>query len=313
MKVLIIGGTRFLGAATARELLKRGHRVTVLHRGNTPGNLPIEVRHILCDARDPKAVTPHVVEGRFDAMVDTILSACDLQWYLPLLHQHTGQLVHCGSTGVYAPAPAVPVREDDPTPCPSELGGFGEKLAQDQALMAFYEETKFKVCSLRVSNVFGAGDVPLDLWGGRDPKYYQRVADGKEVWIPNDGRALLQPVHVDDLARGFCAALETDKAGGQIYNLSSERAVTLSHYAELGRELLGSQSPIRCVPMDQILATGKANEAGLRFVCEHMSIDCAKARRDLGYEPRIGVREGLRDSLHWMVRQGLLHAGVETC
>ncbi len=310
MNVLIIGGTRFLGAAVARELVARGSSVTVFHRGQTAADLPETVTHVLGDARDPSLVEETLKTGFFGAVVDTILRVEDLEWYLPLLEQHTGCLVHCGSTGVYAPMAAVPAREDDPTPCPAEYGGFAEKRDQDQVLLAFHERTGFNACSLRVSNVFGAGDVPLDGWGARDPKYFQRMADGLEIWIPERGRALLQPVHVSDLARGFCNALETDKVAGQVYNLSSDRAVTLDEYARLGMKLLGSDSPVRHVSMDEILATGKTNEGGLRFICEHMSIDWGKAHQDFGYTPQISVRKGLRDSLQWMVDQDLLDATV---
>jgi nucleoside-diphosphate-sugar epimerase len=306
MRVLLIGGTRFLGPAIAKELFAHGHAVTVMHRGQTPACLPEGVRTRHGDARSQNDVEPLLEGNQYDAIVDTILNAEDLRWLLPLAHAHTGQLLHCGSTGVYAPAAYCPVREDDPTPCPQALGGFGFKLEQDQALLDYHEQTGFKTCSLRISNVFGVGDVPLDVWGARNPAYFQRVADGKELWIPGDGNALLQPVHVDDLARGFRAALESEKAAGQIYNLSSERAVTLNHYVEITKELLGSDSPIKQVSMEDILAHGKANESGLRFICEHMSIDWTKARQELGYRPKITLQEGLADSLGWMISQGML-------
>jgi nucleoside-diphosphate-sugar epimerase len=311
MKTLIIGGTRYLGAAIARELHAHAYEVSVLHRGKTPGDLPGEVTHLLGDARDPGLVGRHLRERRYDAVVDTILQAADLAWCLPLLRRYAGQLAHCGSTGVYAPAARVPSRETDPTPCPEVLGGFGAKLAQDQALLDFHEKTGFHVCSLRVSNVIGAGDVPLDIWGARNPAYFQRLADHEAIWIPNDGRALVQPVHVNDLARGFRAAIETEKAAGQVYNLSCDRPVTLTGYAEYAREILGSRSSFRYVAMEEILATGKANESGLRFLCEHMCIDSGKARRDLGYRPVMDVRESLRESLAWMVEKGLLRAEVK--
>jgi len=82
----------------------------------------------------------------------------------------------------------------------------------------------------------------------------------------------------------------------------------LTRYAELAAELLGSASMFRCVPMEEILATGRANEAGLRFICEHMCIDSSKAGRVLHYEPKVSVREGLRDSLTWMIDTGRLRA-----
>ena len=310
MKVLIVGGTRHLGPAVARELLVHEHEVTILHRGRTPSGLPPDVKEILGDARDRNFVQSQIRGVGYDAVVDTILSVRDLEWYLPMLQAWSGQFVHCGSTGVYAPAARIPSRETDPTPCPPHLGGFGGKAEQDQALLDFHAATGFKVCSMRISNVIGAGDVPLDVWGARNPACFQRLADHEEIWIPNDGRALLQPAHVKDLARGFRAALETDEASGQIYNLSSDRAVTLARYAELAREALGSESELKCVSMAEILATGKANESGLRFICEHMCIDSGKAERELGYRPEIGVRESLRDSLAWMAEYGLIRANV---
>ncbi len=308
MNVLIIGGTRFLGAAIARELIEHNHGVTLLHRGRTAGDLPTEVAHILGDARDREFVEQHLQRGRYDAVVDTILQAADLAWYLPLLKSRTRQLVHCGSTGVYAPADRVPSRENDPTPCPEELGGFGEKLAQDEAILAFHQQTGFRVCTLRVSNIIGAGDVPLDIWGARNPSCFQRLADHQEIWIPNDGRALVQPVHVRDLARGFRAVLEASGTIAQIYNMSSDRPVTLTTYARLVAELLNSRSEFRYVTMQNILATGKANPAGLRFLCEHMCIDSTRARNELGYQPTWDIRESLRDTLQWMVATGRLHA-----
>jgi len=313
MNILIVGGTRFLGAAIARELVAGGHRVALLHRGQTSGNVPPEAEHILGDARDRAFVESTLKCGRFDAAVDTILKSTDLEWYLPLLRKTVGQLVHCSSTGVYAPMHTVPVREYDPTPCAPELGGFSQKLAQDKALLEFHERVGFHVCSLRISYVFGAGDVPLDIWGARNPQYFQRLADGEEIWIPKDGTSLLQPVYVEDVARGFRAALEAPElTSGQIFNLSSERAITLTRYAELAAELLGSESIFRYGPVEQILATGKANEAGLRFICEHMCIDSAKAGRVLDYKPQISVREGFGDSLAWMIEKGLLKAELGT-
>ena len=310
MKTLIIGGTRFLGAAIAEELLAKGHMVTVFHRGKTPGQLPCHVHHVLGDVNDRDKVQSLLAENAFDAVIDTILNAKTLEWLLPLLKQFTGQLVHCGSTGVYAPMAATPAREEDPTPCRPEYGGFEYKLEQDMALIRFHEETGFKTCSLRVSNVIGRWDMPLDIWGARNPAYCQRIADDDDIWIPNDGRALVQPVHIDDLAKGFRAAMECDIAAGQIYNLSSDRAITLTEYASMARDLLGSSSTFSFVPMNDIIATGRCNEGGIRFLCEHMSIDWSKAHDHLGYMPRVSIRNGLRESLAWMVETGLLKARV---
>ncbi|HOE67700.1 MAG TPA: NAD-dependent epimerase/dehydratase family protein [Candidatus Hydrogenedentes bacterium] len=303
MRTLMIGGTRYLGRAIVQDLVQHGYEVTALHRGKTLGTLPDRVERLQGDARDRKTLETVLREGRYDLVVDTILNAADLEWCLPMMARYAGQLVHCGSTGVYASADRLPTREDDPTPCSL---GFEGKRDQDHALLLFHRKTGFRACSLRVSNVIGPGDVPLDIWGARNVAYFQRLADHKEIWVPNDGRALVQPVHVRDLAWGFRAAAEHQAAAGQIYNLSSERAVTLDAYARMAGELLGSRSEFRHVPIEAILATGKADEGGVRFVCEHMCIDSSKAHKDLGYAPKMDVRESLRETLEWMTEGGQL-------
>ncbi len=203
MRTLMIGGTRYLGRAIVQDLVQHGYEVTALHRGKTLGTLPDRVERLQGDARDRKTLETVLREGRYDLVVDTILNAADLEWCLPMMARYAGQLVHCGSTGVYASADRLPTREDDPTPCSL---GFEEKRDQDHALLSFHRKTGFRACSLRVSNVIGPGDVPLDIWGARNVAYFQRLADHKEIWVPNDGRALVQPVHVRDLAWGFRAA-----------------------------------------------------------------------------------------------------------
>jgi nucleoside-diphosphate-sugar epimerase len=193
---------------------------------------------------------------------------------------------------------------------------------------SLHARTGFRVCSLRVSSIIGAGDVPLDVWGARRSSYFQRLANHKPIWIPKDGAALLQPVHVEDVARGFRAAMENESASGQIYNLSSKAPVTLTDYAQCAKALLGSKSELKFVSIETILAKGKANrfgrnfllellfkgkanQAGLRFVCQDMWIDIGKAQRELGYAPKVNLTVALRDSLDWMVRSDLLRATVQ--
>ena len=151
MNVLIIGGTRFLGAAVARELVARANSVTVFHRGQTAADLPESVSHVLGDARDKALVEQTLASGGFGAVVDTILNADDLAWYLPMLERRTGRLVHCGSTGVYAPMESVPVREDDPrgqgglTRDPEGQGTYSESGVWGDATLATVEKGRIVV------------------------------------------------------------------------------------------------------------------------------------------------------------------------
>jgi len=303
MKVLIIGGTRFLGLAIARALRRKGHEVTVFHRGRTKAALPEGAREILGDKGDEAAVK-QALAGH-DALVDTVCSAEDIRRIARVAPAGLKRWVHCGSIGVYAPAVGIPSFEDDPCDPPVPLGGYGSKLEQDEALMA----TGLPAVSLRACNIYGPGDVPLETFGGRNPQWFRDAAAGKEIVIPNDGRALLQPGHVADLAEAFALAVVEKAAVGRIYNMAPPQAVTLNQYAALLKEALGAEkSPVRHVPMAEILAgpDWKGSEGGLRFVCEHMCVSVARIERELGWRAETPLDRGLAENIAAMRSAGML-------
>ncbi len=77
MRVLVLGGTRFIGPPTVARLVDAGHEVTVFHRGETEGKLPSEVRHLHGDRRD---LAPHAAAfRRFDP--DVLLDTLAMSWW----------------------------------------------------------------------------------------------------------------------------------------------------------------------------------------------------------------------------------------
>ncbi len=308
MNVIVIGGTRFLGRSIVNGLLRRGHLVTVVHRGRTAFEEE-RMKEVLLDKNDHRALGAFLAGAKCDAVIDTILSADDLKSIIPILKGKIEHFVHCGSTGVYAPMKRIPAWEDDPCNPPPELGGYGYKLDQDVVLMTAYAEFGFPATVLRPTNIYGPGDVPLDIWGARDPGFFRRLARGGDITVPNDGRALLQPGYVEELGDAFSLPLRNEGVIGQIYNISSRRCVTLNEYLSIMMDILGSGSKVSHMPMDELMATypGKfRHPAGLKFVCEHMCVDIHKAMSQLGFAPEISLEEGLRRNLEWMKREGML-------
>ncbi len=309
MKVAVIGGTRFLGRAIVDGLLARGHEVTAVHRGKTPFERE-GLKEVHLDKNDRESFGRFLTEQRFDAVIDTIMSAEDLEFAIPLLEGRIAGYVHCGSTGVYAPMKRHPAREEDPCDPPNELGGYGTKLEQDRVLLDAYRERDFPCTILRPSNIYGPGDVPLDIWGGRDPGIIRAIGEGKEVIVPNDGRALIQPGYVRELGDAFSLPLENGRSIGEIYNISSQRCVTLNTYLSIMMDIMGSSSEVRHIPMKELISANRdyfgPDPRGLRFVCEHMSIDISKAERELGFDPQISLEDGMRRNLEWMSDRGLL-------
>jgi nucleoside-diphosphate-sugar epimerase len=309
MKVVVIGGTRFLGRAIMKGLTKRHHDVTAVHRGKT-GFSHKGMKEVLLDKGDREAFRKFLSSVKCDAVIDTILSADDLNFVIPLLKGRIRNYVHCGSTGVYAPIKYLPAREEDPCDPPDELGGYGSKLEQDRVLMKAYSESGFPATVLRPSNIYGPGDIPLDIWGGRSQGFFRRMAKGEPITLPNEGRALLQPGYVEELGDAFSLPLGHEEAIGEIYNISSERCVTLNQYLSIMMDVVGSSSAVDHMPMEELISTYPQHfgswPAGLKFVCEHMCIDVGKAKRGLGYKPEISLPEGLRRNLEWMKKEGMV-------
>jgi len=307
--VLIIGGTRFIGPYIVGHLLAHGHEVVALNRGKSSGLLPDEVERMYCDKSDREDFRAKLTAREFDAVIDTCLEADDLKFALPLLEGRISHFIHTSSTGVYAPIRRLPAREDDKIEMVEGMG-FLDKWEQDKVLLEAHKRSGFPATIIRPSNIYGPGGVPLDIWGARNPKFFQRLIDNRPIAIPNDGRALFQPGYVEELTETFAFALENQKSIGEIYNVSSPRAVTLNEYVRLIAGILGSNSGTYHIPVEELIALyeedGTINPVGARFVCEHMCIDISRARRELGYEPKISLEEGMERNIQWMFDQGLI-------
>jgi len=289
------------------RVLAAGHELSVLNRGKSPAPIPEGVARITCDKNDREHFRAALIRARADAVIDTCLQADDLEIACEVLSGRTERFIHTGSTGVYTPMQRIPAREDDPIRIVPGLT-FEEKWAQDQVLLRWRDGHGFPMTIIRPTNVYGPGAVPLDLWGWRSPAFFQRVADGRPITLPNDGRALIQPVYVEELAQAYVLALATERSIGQVYNVSDERAVTHRGYLAVIMDLLDSTSTVEHLPAEELIRRygDGVNASALRFHCEHMFASITKAGQELGYDHRVSLEEGMRRSLRWMVERGLL-------
>jgi nucleoside-diphosphate-sugar epimerase len=311
MKVLMIGGTRYLGRAITSRLAARGDEVTVANRGQTAWDLPEGVQRMTADITQPGSLE-RALEGRtFDAAVHMIaMDAERARAVIEAIHDKVGHYVHCGSTGVYMPLSYVPADEEHPIdPPPDDQGGFNGKWAADQEAMRLCDQHSLPLTICRPTNVIGAGAVPIDIWGARDPRFFQRILDGKEVSIPNDGQALLQPGHVGDIADGFLAALDRPQKAGA-YNLSCRYAITLDYYVALLGEALGREPKVEHVPVGKLISDyepkGKLTARGILFLAAHMCFTMAKAERELGYDPKMRPEDSVVENVRWMFDEGII-------
>jgi nucleoside-diphosphate-sugar epimerase len=309
MRVLVIGGTRYLGRAIVQRLAARGDEVTVANRGQTASDLPLGVAQVICDIDEHGSLLGALEGLNFDAAVHMI--AMNGPRALTVLEDLRGRIDHyvqCGSTGVYMPLQVVPADEDHPVDPPSDKrGGFNGKAEAYRQAAELCAEWDLPMTSVNPTCIIGAGAVPIDLWGARDPKFFQRVADGKRITIPNDGRGLVQLGNVQDIADCFVLALDRpDKPG--VYNASSRYAITHNYYVELLAEVLGVTVKVRHMSVAKIIKRwpDKVNVRGIRFFAEHMCFTMRKAERELGYESKFTPEMSVDENVRWMLDEGIV-------
>ena len=158
---------------------------------------------------------------------------------------------------------------------------------------------------IRPCYITGPGMLPLDNQGGRREDYLSDVLAEKVLDVPDNGLALLQPVHVADLAASFRLALETRRSIGQIYNICLSHAVTLNRYHEITADALGRKAHLNYLPLEEMLRkyTGRIHETGLRFLATHMCFSIEKAVRDLGYKPHCTPEQAIAETARWGITQ----------
>ncbi|NLO06660.1 MAG: NAD-dependent epimerase/dehydratase family protein [candidate division WS1 bacterium] len=310
MKVLIIGGTRYLGREIMMRLAERGDEVTLLNRGRTECALPDNVDCLTADIMDPDLLVEALEgdDGRvrtFDTCVHMIaMDGARAERVIEAVWGLIGHYVQCGSTGVFMPLQRCPADESEPVaPPPPDMGGFGSKAESDQVARELCAQYDLPLTILRPTNIMGPGDVPIDLLGGRDAEFFQGILDGEPIIIPNHGDGLLQPGDVRDLADAFVLAVDQpDKAGE--YNISSPYAITHNYYAQLLADAMDVEAQGRHVPVDEIIeeyaGTDRFSVRGIRFFAEHMCFTIEKARRELGYEPQYTAEASVEQTVRWM-------------
>ena len=154
---------------------------------------------------------------------------------------------------------------------------------------------------IRPGDVHGPGSKPWVL------RPLEAMRSGTFV-LPGRGDGVMTPVYVDDLADAIVRALDTPAAAGRAYTVWDGRAVTarefFSHHARwAGRRLRTLPRPLAALGA---LVTPGVHPDALRFVSRRAAYPNARARAELGWEPRVFLEEGMRRSEDWLRREGLL-------
>jgi nucleoside-diphosphate-sugar epimerase len=242
LRVLVVGGTRFIGVATVELLLEHDHAVVVFNRGTRSGLWPGRVRELRGDRTDRRSLV-RLASERFDGVVDfCAYRAADVRALLAVqggVQRH----VHISSGTVYALEPRLPWREETPYGPAPLWGAYARgKIESEQVLRAERDDTT-ATTAIRPPWVLGAGS-----YADRERFVLNRLLDREEILLPGDGKAVQQFVTAGQVAHAVVAALEAfDEGGWRAFNVASPGYASLEGFVEVCAEVVGVEPFVRPV------------------------------------------------------------------
>ena len=282
MRILVMGGTRFVGRPLVAALVEAGHGVTVFTRGRQP--VPEGVRHLKGD-RTLESDLAQLSAEPFDVIVDSSgRNLADTQRVVAQTGAPRHRLVYVSSAGVYADSEFWPLDEDAALDPASRHAGKAETEAWLRA-----EGIPFT--SFRPTYIIGPGNYnPIERW------FFDRLLHNQPVPLPGDGRLITQLGDVRDLATAMVRCLEVDAACNRIYNCSGRQGVTLRGLVSAAAMACGKDpATVEVRSFDPAGLESKARKAfPLRL--SHFLTDTHRLQRELAWEPSFDLAASLADS-----------------
>lgn len=314
MQVTVIGGTGHIGSYLVPRLVDAGHRVQVVTRGERSPYVPhgawSHVEFLKLDRRAEESAGTfgeRIAATRPDVVID--LTCYTLESTVQLaegLRDRVGHVLHCGTIWVHGPAAEVPTTEDAPR---RPFGDYGCRKAAIEAYLLDEARRGFPATVLHPGHLVGAGWNPLNPAANFNPDVFSRLARGEEVLLPNLGMETVHHVHCDDVAQAFlCALTHRDAALGESFHVVSAGALTLRGYAESMAAWFVREPQLRFLPFDEWRRhfTDKEAETTWNHITRSSHCSIEKARRILGYAPRFSSLEAVRESVSWLIANGIV-------
>jgi nucleoside-diphosphate-sugar epimerase len=282
VKILVMGGTRFVGKPLVAQLLSEGHELTLFTRGKNP--VPAGVEHLCGDRSTAEGLA--ALQGRnFDVIVDSSgRSLDDSRAVIERTGAPSHRFLYVSSAGVYADSELWPLTEDSPTDPQSRHSG---KLDTEAWLIA----EKIPFTSFRPTYIVGAGNYnPVESW------FFDRIVHGRPVPLPGDGSTITQLGHVNDLATAMALSLGVDAAANRVYNCSSVQGITFRGLVAAAARACGKDpASVEIRSFDPSGLEKKARKAfPLRMA--HFLTDVTRVQRELAWTPTYSVEAAMADS-----------------
>lgn len=312
MKMLVIGGTRFIGLHTVQRLVDLGHEVTVFHRGETePDSLPDTVEHIHGDRAKLEDYREAFVAAAPNIVIDMIpLDADDAEAVVNTFDGIAPWIIGISSQDVYAAYGVLTRQQDGPVhegplkesaPLRQELYPYRNRFPEGHRLHNYDKIPAERVylsqigmygTVLRLPAVYGPGDYQHRMW-----PYLRRMLDGRPAILISRSMAQWRWTrgYVENIADAIALAVTRRKSWGRVYNLGEPQALTEKEWIEAIGQAVGWHGEVTVLD-DEAMPGHLRSEENL---AQSLIADTDRIRTELAYEESVGLDEAVRRTVEW--------------
>ncbi|HHC72029.1 MAG TPA: NAD(P)-dependent oxidoreductase [Thiotrichales bacterium] len=327
MKVLVTGGTGFTGKALVKRLLDEGHEVVALDYKE--GVKTDELRQWGAEVVIGTVVDEQLMDRCMEG-VDLVhhLAAAFRELDVPESHYHhinvdgtritlesarrhgVRRFIYMSTCGVHGNVGRRPASEESPIR-PADYYQQTKYEAEPLVLGANSDEMRTVV--LRPAAIYGPGDPE------RFFMIFRRVAKGVFPMF-GSGKTFYHPLYIDNLVDACLLVMEEGKGDGQCYLIADDEYVEIEDLVRRVARAMDREVRIPHYPILPLIVAGHFFEKTCKpfgiappifprrvdWYRQNRAFDISKARREIGYDPRVGLDEGLKKTYEWYVAEGYL-------
>ena len=300
MKVIVTGGSGFLGHHLIPALVKAGHEVKNIDLKENP-----EFPTVIADVRDTDKMRQEISEAEAVFHLASLIEAGEsvekparyidynINGTLSVLEamrtNNIKTFIFSSSAAIYGEPLKVPIREDDRT-LPVNPYGM-TKLAMEGLLSSYVKAHGFTGIALRYFNLYGPGEHHRPETHAM-PRFIKQIYEGKEVTVWGDGGHLRDYVYIDDIVRAHLLALDLAQKESKKYhylNLSTEKPASVLEIARLIEKAMGKQAKIKHFPE-------RPGDPRVLYA------SAEKAKKVLGWQAKMTLEEGVKRTVEYFVK-----------